>query len=100
MGFVRVRLDNGWEASVGEAYAQACGLPILSGQPAVDSKGRPLPAGPPSGEAPAQTPVPPVSGDDTDVWTRNGPPPIILPPGVEPGDTWIDVSTGDVYVLE
>lgn len=32
------------------------------------------------------------------VWVRHGPPPEFVE-GAKPGDTWIDVDTGDVFEL-
>lgn len=97
MGFVRVRLENGMEATVSEAYAQSTGLQIVDGS-AVDVRGRPLPAAGTSGPAPAPTPLPPL-GADVDVWSGNGPP-NPPPAGADPGDIYIDLVSGDVFKLD
>jgi imidazolonepropionase-like amidohydrolase len=40
------------------------------------------------------------SGDDADLWVVAGPPPVTPPPGLESGDAWIDVASGDVFVYD
>lgn len=41
-----------------------------------------------------------VTAVDADVWVEHGPPPPTPPAGMEPRDAWVDVASGDVYVLE
>jgi hypothetical protein len=40
------------------------------------------------------------SGDDSELWVVAGPPPQTPPDGMEPGDAWIDVASGDVFVYD
>jgi hypothetical protein len=49
--------------------------------------------------APAPTVPVVTSTDDADLWVVAGPPPATPPVGAESGDAWIDVATGNVYVL-
>lgn len=59
MALVRVLLDNGWEVSVGEEYAESSGLVILD-KPAVSRWGRALAATAPT------SPQPPPISPETD----------------------------------
>ena len=57
----------------------------------------PGPAGPRGPAGPQGEPGPASSGPV--MWTGQGTPPDVIP-GSEPGDTWLDTTTGDVYELE
>lgn len=50
---------------------------------------------------PSETaPIATNTEDDQDVWSGNGPPPETPPADIEVGDTYIDLTTGNVYRLD
>lgn len=95
MSLVRVLLPNGWEASLDEALAREQELTILD-KPATNSRGCARPACLYTGT----TPTPPPSEVDVDVWPGNGPPATPPPPGVDVGDLYVDLVSGDVYAYD